>query len=72
MRIQKMDIVKDMNQRVKKFSIFDLKLVQGTGIFLTLILVKLIPQIMKPSVWWYVGLFILCVIRPFYVFFIKE
>ncbi len=67
-----MTIIKYFNERVKRFNIFDIKLVQGIGIFVALILAKLIPEIMDISIWWFVALLVICTIRPFYLFFIKE
>ncbi|MHC4501100.1 MAG: hypothetical protein ACYS21_18530 [Planctomycetota bacterium] len=67
-----MRILDYFNARVKKLNIFDVKLVQGAAMFFALIVVKLIPQIMDISIWWFVVLTVLCVIRPMYVFFIKE
>jgi len=61
-----------MNKRVKKFSILDVKLAQGAAIFGVLIVAKLIPQIMDINIWWFVTLLVICVIKPFYVFFIKK
>lgn len=66
------EYVEYVNQRVKKFSFFDIKLVQGTTIFMILILVKLIPQIMEINILWFIVLFVICVIKPFYVFFFKK
>ena len=68
----KMGIIENMNQRVKKFSIFDVKLAQGASIFFILIIVKLIPQIMNLNIWWFVALLVICVIKPFYVFLLKK
>lgn len=62
----------DMNARVKKFSILDLKLAQFIGIFVALILAKLIPGIMDINIWWFVALLVICAVRPVYVFFIKK
>lgn len=67
-----MRLIKNMNEQVKKLTIFDIKLVQGAAMFVMLIIVKLIPQIMNIRIWWFVALAILCGIRPVYVFFIKK
>ena len=67
-----MELIKYMNKQVKKLTIFDIKLVQGSAMFVMLIIVKLIPQIMKINIRWFVALTILCGIRPMYVFFIKK
>ena len=67
-----MGILENMNNRVKKFGILDLKLAGGTAMFMAFIVAKLIPQIMDINIWWFVALSVICVIKPFYVFFIKK
>ena len=67
-----MGLLEDMNQRVKKFGIIDVKLAQSTAMFAALILAKLIPQIMYLSIWWFIGLLIICAIKPFYVFWFEQ
>ena len=67
-----MTIFEDMNQRVKRLTIFDIKLVQVSGMLVILIIVKLIPQIMTLSIWWFVALLVICAIRPLYVFYFKK
>ena len=67
-----MRLLENMNQRIKKFSIADEKLAQAAAIFFALTIVKLIPQIMDISIWWFVVLLILCAIKPLYVFYIKK
>jgi len=68
----KMGLLEDMDKRVKKFSIIDVTLAQGAAMFFVLIIAKLIPDIMDLSIWWFVGLLVLCAIKPFYVFWVKE
>ena len=58
-----------MDERVKRFGIWEMKLSQGAAIFLALIIAKLVPQIMTLSMWLFVALAALCAIRPIYVFF---
>ncbi len=67
-----MEFIEAMNQRVKKLSFFDLQLVKWGTLFFTLIIVKLIPEIMNVNTGWFVVLFILCAIKPFYVSWIKK
>ena len=67
-----MRILENMNERVKKFSIFDVKLVQGAAMFVALIIAKLIPRIMDINIWWFIILLVICAIKPFYVFLIKK
>ncbi len=67
-----MGLLEYMNQRIKKFSIFDEKLAQAAAIFFALILVKLYPRILDVNIWWFVILLIICAIKPLYVFYIKK
>ena len=68
----KMGLLEDMNQRVKKLGIIDLKLAQGAAMFFALVIAKLIPDVMDLSVWWFAALFVVCAIKPFYMFwFVK-
>jgi len=66
-----MKIIDFFNDRVKRLSIFDIKLVQGAAMAVMLILVKIFPDIMTLSVWWFVALMIAFAPRPMYLFFIK-
>jgi hypothetical protein len=59
------------NKRVKRLNIYDIKLIQGSAMALALIIVKLFPQIMGLSLWWFVAFLVICLIRPYYMFFIK-
>ena len=67
-----MGLLEDMNQRAKKLGIIDLKLAQGAAMFFALVIAKLLPDIMDLSVWWFAAMLVVCAIRPFYVFWIKE
>jgi len=40
--------------------------------FFAMVIAKLIPGIMDLSVWWFSGLFVMCAVKPFYVFWIKK
>jgi hypothetical protein len=61
-----------VNRRIRKLSLLDVKLAQGCAIFLTLIIVKLVPEILSINMWWFVGLLILCAIKPMYAFFVRN
>ena len=67
-----MGLLEDMTRRVRRFDIFDVKLAQGAAMFSTLIIAKLIPDIMDVNIWWFVALLIICAAKPFYVFWFKE
>ena len=60
------------NRKVRKFTIFDVKLVQGAAMAFALIIVKLFPRIMTLSIWWFVALLVVCTARPCYVIWIKK
>jgi hypothetical protein len=65
-------MIKYFNSRVKMLNIFDLKLLQATVMFFAIIIVKLIPRILEIDIWWFVLLLVLCLIKPFYVFFFRK
>ena len=48
------------DQRARQLGLPGLKLAQATSIFCVLVLVKLVPQILSVSVWWFAGLAVLC------------
>lgn len=59
------------NRQVRKFTIIDVKLAEGTAVAFTLILVKLFPQILSLSIWWFVAALLLCWVRLWYVVLFK-
>ncbi len=67
-----MDFINKMNKRVENMSVFDLKLTQWATLFITLIIAKIFPRILNINIWWFVGLCILCLIKPIYVFYLKK
>ena len=67
-----MGFLEDMTRRVRRFDIIDVKLAQSVSFFLALVIAKLIPDIMDIKIWWFVVLFVLCAIKPVYVFWFKE
>ncbi len=67
-----MGIIAYFNERVKRLSIFDIKLVQLAAMFVVLIIVKLIPRIMNVSIWWFAALAVLSAIRPVRVLFFSK
>ena len=67
-----MGMMENLNRRAGKLGIIDLKLAQSAACFFALIIAKLIPQIMSISIWWFVGLGILCALKPGYTFWVKK
>jgi hypothetical protein len=57
------------DKRARRLGILDTKLVQGAAIFFALIIVKLFPQVMDISIWWFVFLAVVCAIKPVITFF---
>ena len=66
-----MTIFRYFNDRVKKLTIFDIKLAQGAAMCIALIIAKLFPEVLSISVWWFVAAAIVLGIRPMYAFFVK-
>ena len=64
-----MSIWMSMDERARKMGILDTKLAQAAAIFLALSIVKLFPEIMAVSIWWFVGLTVVCAIKPIRTFF---
>ncbi len=64
-----MSLYESFDERARRLGIVDTKLAQGAAIFSVLILVKLVPQIMNLSVWWFVALAVACTIKPWLTFF---
>lgn len=60
------------DRKVKKFGIFEVKMVQGAAIGATLIVVKLFPQILGLSLWWFVALVVICGLEVHYVLWLKK
>ncbi len=64
-----MDYWQSMDERARRLGIVDTKLAQGGAIFFALTIVKLFPGIMDVSVWWFIGLAVVCAIKPAATFF---
>lgn len=61
-----------MNERVKKLSFVDIKLIKWGVFFATIIIVKLFPQLLRINYGILVVLMIACSIKPAYKFWIKR
>ena len=62
----------NMNKRVKKLSLWDIKLTGLAGVAIGLVIAKLFPQLMDLSVWWFIALYLISIVKPFYVVWIKK
>jgi len=58
--------------RARRLGILDTKLAQAAAICFALAIVKLVPQIMQLSIWWFVALAILCAIHPLMTFYVRR
>ena len=61
-----------VSDRVKKLHWIDIKLIVITGICTGLILAKLIPSLLTVSIWWFVAITVLCLLRIYYVILFKK
>ncbi len=64
-----MSLYESFDERARRLGIVDTKLAQGAAIFFALIVVKLVPEIMNLSIWWFVALTVACAIKPMLTFF---
>jgi len=61
-----------LNQRVKKLTLVDVKLLKLAVFFATIIIVKIFPQLLKINYLILIILTIGCLAKPFYSFWIKK
>ena len=62
----------NMNKRAKKLSLWDIKLAGLAGVAIGFVIAKLFPRLMDLSVWWFVALYLIFIVKPFYVVWIKK
>ncbi len=67
-----MDVWHHFDARAKRLGILDTKLAQAAAIFVALVIVKLIPQVMSLSVWWFVALAAAFALKPCMTFFGRD
>lgn len=71
-----MGTLENMNERVRKMSLIDLKLAQGAAMLFLIIVAKLIPGLTKAvleiNIWIWVVLLVLVCAKPCYVFWFKK
>ena len=63
---------KKWNDNVKKLSFLDIKLIKWATFFMSIAIVKFFPQLLKIDYWVLILLAVLCSLRPFYRFWIKD
>ena len=57
------------DDRAKRLGIIDTKLAQAAAIAFALVVVKLFPQIMELSIWWFIGAAVLFAAKPAVTFY---
>ena len=62
----------NFDERARRLGILDTKLAQAAAIFLALSVVKVVPEIMNLSIWWFLSLALLCAIRPVFTFYGRQ
>ena len=60
------------NHKVKQFTIWDLKYAQMWTAAWTLLVVKMFPQIMRLSMWWFVSFIVLLAPYLAYIVFLRD
>lgn len=63
--------IRYFNERVKRLTIWDLKLIQGAAMILAVIIVQLIPSILDIERQWFLLALAIVLIRPAYAFYFK-
>jgi hypothetical protein len=64
-----MSVWRDLDGGVRSWGLLDTKLAQIAAFFLALVIAKAIPAVLSVSVWWFVGLAVLCGVKPTVTFF---
>ncbi len=64
-----MSLYESLDRRARRLGIVDTKLAQGAAVFAVLVIVKLVPQILTVSVWWFVAFTVVCAVKPTLTFF---
>ena len=67
-----MKLIADWDRKAKKMGVLELELVQAATMGFTLIIVKIFPQILAISIWWFIALLVICGAPLSYVFWFKK
>ena len=67
-----MGLFKWANEKIKKLTFVDIKLVSFIGICVGLILAKLFPAILTINIWWFVAIGALFLLKVYYVIFFEK
>jgi len=60
-----------LDDKVRKFSFVDIKLLQLLGALWAVAMVKAVPEILDLSIWLFLALAAFCAAKPCYVFFLQ-
>lgn len=61
-----------LDSRMKFLKVWDIALIKWSVLFFTLWLAKLFPVLLSAPVWVYAVLFVLCALKPAYMFYLKK
>jgi hypothetical protein len=61
-----------INSRAGKLDIIDVILIQIATVCFTVLVIKFAPKIIIISKWWFIVIFLVSLVRPFYAFWLKK
>jgi len=64
-------VIDFFNERAKRLTIFDMKLVQGSAMIVALLFAKYVPELLDISIWWLLAALVVVSARPMYRFYLK-
>ncbi len=64
-----MTLLSELNSRSSRLGFLGVKLASVSAFFAGLVVAKLFPDVLSPSVWWYVLLAVACALHPVLVLF---
>lgn len=67
-----MGLWENMDEKIKKMTVWDIGLVKWSVFFFTIIIVKLFPQLLKVNYFILIVLMLACGTKPLYKFWIKK
>jgi hypothetical protein len=66
-----MSIITWSNEKIKKMDWLDFALVKTGCVAFGILLVIFVPELLELNIWWFVGIFVLALIRPLYRIYFK-
>ena len=64
-----------LNERIKRLTVYDVKLLQGAAIFVGLVVVKLLQPVLNIydiNIWWFILVAAICGIKPLYIVLARD